>query len=720
MASVSITGYRYYNAATSNAGLSGWKDWSTTKLNAYVGYNSSSKKRCIYAIKVKVSGNYIDNGNGLGMAISVPLMKTGSGASSGTLYARVHTSDPTGSNTPSGSIDSTLEATADSNNGKVYFSGLKQAVTQTSITVTYNFKKDTTYYILFGCSVTTSSVQVGYNSDDSFSASLVNYNDIQDGTATLSTPVDNGDNTFTISGKITEKDYNPYRTAFLYITINGSTPSDTNYEYMASSYNSNIDAGSFSLDFKLSSNCSYENPTVKALLVCNFDYNTKNISASGTVKHYSSAASPTINTLTTNSSEGKNTFNIKATIGTAGHNNPLKSAHLYYNINGTKPTTSSYYSKIEITSTKAGNAYSNTLDIPSGTSNIYAMVRCVYERTVTWSGSDCTVSDTDSTGTASKNIDAKYYGTITLPTVTITENNNNSFTFNITPAKNGENNEVTTTYAFGYDTNYSNNNGGSGFSVTGTSAVTKTHTLTTSGTSNTRTVYVKVTAKPAWQYDPNYNNGKGKDVTTSKAINQYLPPKTNASDITITTVKNSTDLSMKNTWNIAWTAATASNTPSQVAGYRIRIYKQGANEDAFSTIQLYSSDENNKLLSERGAVGNDRYYYDRTDTAVSMNMDPKMQNSPNADTIQIKSGDKIKVGILAYAVDGKTNKYIYGDGAIDSQAYSPVYTVKGNGVVQIRVNGVWKEGQVYVRVDGDWKEAESVNVKTADGWKESQ
>ena len=55
-----------------------------------------------------------------------------------------------------------------------------------------------------------------------------------------------------------------------------------------------------------------------------------------------------------------------------------------------------------------------------------------------------------------------------------------------------------------------------------------------------------------------------------------------------------------------------------------------------------------------------------------------------------------------------------------NNTYSVAATVQNAGVVHVKPNGTWKEGQVWVKVAGVWKEAETVNVKVSGAWKESQ
>ena len=88
-----------------------------------------------------------------------------------------------------------------------------------------------------------------------------------------------------------------------------------------------------------------------------------------------------------------------------------------------------------------------------------------------------------------------------------------------------------------------------------------------------------------------------------------------------------------------------------------------------------------------------------------------------------KPKDTVQLGVYAYTLNGENpQKRLFSS----TNVKSAVTTVENAGIVRVKTpEGSWAEGQVYVRVKNasgalEWKEAETVNVKTSKGWKESQ
>jgi hypothetical protein len=83
-----------------------------------------------------------------------------------------------------------------------------------------------------------------------------------------------------------------------------------------------------------------------------------------------------------------------------------------------------------------------------------------------------------------------------------------------------------------------------------------------------------------------------------------------------------------------------------------------------------------------------------------------------------KAGDNVKLSIWAYTRYGAAND---GERLFNaSEMFSSVYTVQNAGVIDVKIGGVWKEGQVYTKVNGVWKEADTVSTKINGVWKDSQ
>ena len=51
---------------------------------------------------------------------------------------------------------------------------------------------------------------------------------------------------------------------------------------------------------------------------------------------------------------------------------------------------------------------------------------------------------------------------------------------------------------------------------------------------------------------------------------------------------------------------------------------------------------------------------------------------------------------------------------------STEYTIQNSGIMRVKANNVWTEGQVWVKVDGNWKEADVVKVKVNGVWEDSE
>lgn len=149
---------------------------------------------------------------------------------------------------------------------------------------------------------------------------------------------------------------------------------------------------------------------------------------------------------------------------------------------------------------------------------------------------------------------------------------------------------------------------------------------------------------------------------------------------------------LKEPLSFNWVAASpGTNTP--IVGYRLRLYKNGS---LITGVNPYDASAN---------------YYDTNSTSTTYSFD--------ASALGFKVGDKIKLGIYSYGKNGAGDLLFNGGGTGPAQVNSDEYTFINAGIIRIKKNGIWKEGQVYIKVNGIWKEADSVYIKKDGLWKES-
>lgn len=652
----SVTGYKSFNGD--------WTDWETSMRNNYLGYNNNTgfKKRCCYAIKVKTpsASGFHDSS---AMTITIPLIKAqGSSApSSGTLYARVHTlaDDPTGAKN-STSIGN-AEATADSNHGSTSFSGLKQQVTPTDLTVKYTFKPNTEYIVTFGFSSTSGVVQIGYGNSD-FTVTLA-YNIIAVGTATISFK-DNGNNSCTLSGTLSAGTNNPVNSAgvVLYVTTDGRTPTTSNYDWQWKTTSSSplaltdIGSGSYTFTKSISSANFSATTNINALIYCPF---TNYSSTSATL----GAKTLTYHALGNNGSvvindDNDNTFSFTCTAGTAGSNNSIKSTTLIYKVgNGAEQSVD-----LGLTTASASKTHATTNVITANTT-VTAKIKTVWNNVIDENGTNSKTSTA-----VSKTI--TYHGPIGTPTVSVQDLYKNSFKITGTNAADGASNKATTKFYWGYDN--ANN-------CTNEISVPSTFTLSISGTGATRQVYAKAIATPAYTCVSNTS------ATKNTGIKQYIAP-TNPGKPKIS--YNKSRLTIKEPWRFSWDASSQRNTSSPVKGYTVNIYcvRNGSTSTVSTTDNI---------------------------TGTSITLD-----NP---ALYFKPGDIVYANVRAFTKMGKDGDNNNGDKISTSYVESDRWTVKNAGIVRVKVDSTtWKEGQVWVKTSDGWKEAESILTKTTDGWKESQ
>lgn len=290
----------------------------------------------------------------------------------------------------------------------------------------------------------------------------------------------------------------------------------------------------------------------------------------------------------------------------------------------------------------------------------------------------------------------KFIGPVGTGTTTITDNYNNSFTITATKGTDGTNNTAggPDTLKWGYDTNYSNSYTNDGRRIN----------LTISGTGATRTVYAKSRTTAA--------DGNHKTSTTSAAIRQYVGPDKIAS-CGISSSKGK--LTLKEDWILHWTEPNINNG-CPIKGYQVALFKQSSGDNKWSALPLIN-DKGDILIGSTGK-------YQTEGTSLSLKLGAKYYTKEyNAlGTDLLKPGDKIKFSVKAYTKFGKNheiNSFVFNNNA-NIETYSTEYPIYNSGIMRVKANNAWTEGQVWVKVDGNWKEADVVKVKVNGVWEDSE
>lgn len=273
-------------------------------------------------------------------------------------------------------------------------------------------------------------------------------------------------------------------------------------------------------------------------------------------------------------------------------------------------------------------------------------------------------------------------------TVSITDNGNNTFTISGTKGKSGTNNTSSGPYlTYGYDE-----------LANATNAVNSNVDITLAGTAATRKVYAKCVTKAEY--------GPGNTVSTSKEIKRYVKPN-NPGKPEISYTKNR--FTPKERIIYKWTAATKGNDNSPLVGYRVRLFQKKAGSTTWKNIPIWST-TTNEQKSELNGTSTTDWIYDRPNA----NVEDPLYISLGHEIHGFEVGDSVKLSIQAYSKNGAGTKLL--SGAVESAET----LIQNAGIVHIKAEGAWKEGQVYVKVNGTWKEAESVHVNVNGSWKESQ
>lgn len=225
MAACTDLKYRHYNG--------GWSSWqSYPKLRD--GYAGSSKYiTCIQFKTPAVSSLYKDTS----LSITIPWVRQSRTAKSGTLYIKLHTSDPTGCS-GTGTIPNSSNCDA-----SAAWSASNLQVNTSSFTITKSLSPSTVYYLTIGNS--TNFLEIGYSDSDAakfvftFNCTEMTGPSTTDSTVTIS---DNYNNTFKVEGTLgragTNNSYK-YTECFLWWTQAKANASTWQW-YSSSDKNGNI------------------------------------------------------------------------------------------------------------------------------------------------------------------------------------------------------------------------------------------------------------------------------------------------------------------------------------------------------------------------------------------------------------------------------------------------------------------------------------------------
>ena len=298
------------------------------------------------------------------------------------------------------------------------------------------------------------------------------------------------------------------------------------------------------------------------------------------------------------------------------------------------------------------------------------------------------------------------YGEIGSGSLKITDNYNNSFTVTATPGTSGAGNPVTKSSLWISQTKDSSGKWVWGSAIAGgTGSFSRTINLTDITTADTKTVgaYLRTYA----------TYGENKNLEETANIRQYVAPSSpkipELMEVNYTGKRLTADMA----WTWSWEPATATNKYSPIVGYRIRLYKNGSlikglsiNKSTNGQYYLVKGSNTNEYLDYEG-------YDDDLNTKKSLIIEKPT-------TFGFKAGDTVKLGLFAYTRKGINNDgYQLFSGGSTQQVNSGIYTVENKGVMRVKINNSWKEGQVYVKTGESWKEAQGVYTKVNGSWKES-
>lgn len=193
-------------------------------------------------------------------------------------------------------------------------------------------------------------------------------------------------------------------------------------------------------------------------------------------------------------------------------------------------------------------------------------------------------------------------------------------------------------------------------------------------------------------------------------VDQYLVPAL-PGDTKPTITTDSGSLTLKEPWILSWPAATKINDNSPIKGY-------------FFCLKNNTTNTNVVLIPPEGysTIGdpvNNWYYYTPSSQTeeIEVYVDPVQSG--------IVPGNEYVLYVGAYTQYGHVNDgdkcpdpNDADDSGVPIYIYSATYTAKNKGAIFTKIGGEWVEGQVYAKVSGVWRPAETVHIRTEDGWEE--
>lgn len=268
----------------------GWWAWSDNFNAGYHDgycYSSYSSEGAGYGFCISITTPDIDNFlESSSLKVTIPILRAGSGFStSGTLYFKLYTSDPTGDKP----LASKMKITSSNCDASCSWSSTDQEVHKVSFTInSTSLKPNTEYFIAIGGNRLIGIGYPYYTPDNGYWVATLNYSTYTDGTKPSIVLKDNGNNTVTISGALgTNGDSNTIESATLYYTIDGSDPSSSSTR---KSFTLSASSGSsYSKSIDITKKC-----TVKAYIKCTFEYNSTSASKSVSAIYYAAPSAPGI------------------------------------------------------------------------------------------------------------------------------------------------------------------------------------------------------------------------------------------------------------------------------------------------------------------------------------------------------------------------------------------------------------------------------------------
>jgi hypothetical protein len=281
---------------------------------------------------------------------------------------------------------------------------------------------------------------------------------------------------------------------------------------------------------------------------------------------------------------------------------------------------------------------------------------------------------------------------VTKITPTVADKGNNTVLLSGTVGRNGTNNPIKKAMLYcttdGSDPSDDSNSGRKPLSLTATSGATYSESI---GIAKDCTVkaYIKC------EFEHNTTT-----ASATASAKYYKKPGDPGKPVLADSSFKNGRLTIKQDWGWSWPLAAASNTATHnaVKGYRVRLYVNDSNNPIVS---FYTGEALSHELEDFDWV------YDRPATAGY----PMPMRAADQDIVP---GDTVRLSVQAYSVNGAGTKLL------SNIKTSDTYTVQNAGIVNVKVDGSWKEGQVYVKVDGEWKEADTVSIKANNEWHESQ